>query len=163
MPDPTFDIVSEVDLQEVRNAVQQAQKEVATRFDFKGTGTSITLPKPDLIEVRSETEQRLKAAVQVLEEKLVRRKVSLKALDRGRVEEAARSTYRQEIRIVRGISKEKAKEIIKAVKDLRLKVQAGVYGDAVRVTGKKKDDLQAVIAALKERDFGIPLQFTNYR
>jgi uncharacterized protein YajQ (UPF0234 family) len=163
VPDPSFDIVSEVDLQEVNNAVQQASKEVITRFDFKGTGTSISLVRPDLIEVRSETEQRLKAAVQVLEEKLVRRKVSLKALDRGKIQEAARSTYRQEIKVLQGISKDKAKQLIKAIKDSRLKVQASVHGDAVRVTGKKKDDLQAIIKMLKESDFGIPLQFTNYR
>ncbi len=163
MPDPSFDIVSEVDLQEVKNAVQQASKEIATRFDFRGTGTTISLSKPDLIEIRSETEQRLKAAVVVLEEKLVRRKVSLKALDKGKIQEAARSTYRQEIQILRGISKEKAKEIVKAIKATGLKVQPSVHGEAVRVTGKKKDDLQEVIKRLKDSDFGIPLQFTNYR
>ncbi|MER3396834.1 MAG: YajQ family cyclic di-GMP-binding protein [Acidimicrobiia bacterium] len=163
MPDPSFNVVSEVDLQEVKNAVHQATKEIATRFDFKGTGTEIVLIAPDLLEIRSETEQRLRAAVEVLEEKLVRRKVSLKALERGRIEEAARSTYKQQIRIVHGISKEKAKEIIKAVKDMRLKVQASAHGNVVRVTGKKKDDLQRVIQHLKTADFGVPLQFTNYR
>jgi uncharacterized protein YajQ (UPF0234 family) len=163
MPEPSFDIVSEVDLQEVKNAVNQAAKEIATRFDFKGTGTSIELKDPTVIEVRSETDKRLEAAVVVLEEKLVRRKVSLKALDKGRIQEAARGTFRQEIRIRQGISKEKAKEIIKAIKATGLKVQAAVYGDSVRVSGKKRDDLQAVIKTLKEKDFGIPLQFTNYR
>lgn len=163
MPDPSFDIVSEVDLSEVRNAVNQAAKEIATRFDFKGTSTGIVLKEDDLIEIRSETEKRLEAAMVVLEEKLVRRKVSLKSLDRGRVHEAAKGTYRQEIRIRRGISQDKAKEIIKAIKDLRLKVQPAFQGDSIRVSGKKRDDLQTVIRELKERDFGIPLQFTNYR
>ncbi|RIK06696.1 MAG: YajQ family cyclic di-GMP-binding protein [Acidobacteria bacterium] len=162
MPDPSFDVVSELDMQEVRNAVQQASKEIQTRFDFKGTGTSIEL-KDEAIEVRSGTDQRLNAAVQVLEEKLVKRKVSLKALDKGKLEDAAGGTYRQEIKLNQGVPTEKAKEMVKLIKGMKLKVQAAIQGDSLRVSGKKKDDLQAVMAALKEKDFGIPLQFTNYR
>lgn len=162
MPDPSFDVVSELDMQEVRNAVQQASKEIQTRFDFKGTGTSIEL-KDEGIEVRSGTDQRLKAAVQVLEEKLVKRKISLKALDKGKLEDAAGGTYRQEIKLNQGVPTEKAKEMVKLIKGMKLKVQAAIQGDSLRVSGKKKDDLQAVMTALKEKDFGIPLQFTNYR
>lgn len=162
MPDPSFDVVSELDMQEVRNAVQQASREIQTRFDFKNTGTSVEL-KDSTIELRSSTEQRLEAAIQVLEEKLVRRKVSLKALDRGKVEDAAGGTYRQEIKLKQGVPTEKAREMIKMIKGMKLKVQAAIQGDSLRVSGKKKDDLQAVISALREKDFGIPLQFTNYR
>lgn len=162
MPDPSFDVVSELDMQEVRNAVQQASKEIQTRFDFKGTGTSIEL-KDEAIEVRSGTDQRLNAAVQVLEEKLVKRKISLKALDKGKLEDAAGGTYRQEIKLNQGVPTEKAKEMVKLIKGMKLKVQAAIQGDSLRVSGKKKDDLQAVMTALKEKDFGIPLQFTNYR
>lgn len=156
-------MVSEVDLQEVRNAVDQTAREVATRFDFKSTGTTIAL-KDATIELATESEARLRALHQVLEEKLVRRKVSLKALSYGKVEEAAKGTVHQTATLVMGISDEKAREIGKVVKALALKgVQHQVQGDQVRVSGKKKDDLQAVIAALRERDLGIPLQFTNYR
>lgn len=162
MSDPSFDVVSELDMQEVRNGVQQASKEIQTRFDFKGTGTSIEL-KEDSIEVRSGTDQRLNAAVQVLEEKLVKRKVSLKALDKGKLEDAAGGSYRQEIKLNQGVPTEKAKEMVKLIKGMKLKVQAAIQGDSLRVSGKKKDDLQAVMTALKEKDFGIPLQFTNYR
>ena len=159
---PSFDVVSRVDLQEVRNAVDQAGREITTRFDFKNTGTSVELGE-DSITVRSSTEPRLKAAVEVLEEKMVRRKVPLKALTHGKVEEAGGSTYRQVLTLTMGISQEKAKTIVKAVKDSRLKVQSAVQGDEVRVTGKKRDDLQEVIQLLKEADFDIPLQFVNFR
>lgn len=158
----SFDIVSEVDLQEVRNAYQQAQREVVTRFDFKDTGTSLALDE-DMIELRSETEDRLRAALEVLKDKLVRRGVSLKALQQGPMLAAARGTVRQNVHVNRGISDEKAREISKFVKKTGIKVQAQMQKDQVRITGKKKDDLQAVIGALKEEDFGIPLQFTNYR
>lgn len=158
----SFDIVSEVDLQEVRNAYQQAQREVVTRFDFKDTGTSLALDE-DMIELRSETEDRLRAALEVLKDKLVRRGVSLKALQEGPMLAAARGTVRQNVHVNRGISDEKAREISKFVKKTGIKVQAQMQKDQVRITGKKKDDLQAVIGALKEEDFGIPLQFTNYR
>lgn len=158
----SFDIVSEVDLAEVTNAVDQARRELVQRFDFKNTGTSIEQDQ-DLIELRSSTEDRLRAAVEVLKDKMVRRRVSLKALHEGPVLPAAKSTYRQALNINRGISDEKAREINKAIKALGLKIQTQVQGDQIRVTAKAKDDLQRVIADLKERDLGIPLQFTNYR
>jgi uncharacterized protein YajQ (UPF0234 family) len=160
---PSFDIVSEIDQQEVRNAVDQATREVSTRFDFKDTQTAITATTDDITLV-SITEDRLTAARQVLEEKLVKRKVSLKVLDYGKVEEAAKGTARQVAKLQAGISTEKAKAINVHIKGLGLKgIQSQTQGDQVRVTGKKRDDLQAVIAALKEHDFGIPLQFTNFR
>jgi cyclic-di-GMP-binding protein len=160
---PTFDVVSEVDDQEVKNAVDQAQREISTRFDFKGTDSSIELGE-DSLTLRSSTDDRLRAVVQVLEEKLVKRGVSLKALDYGKVEEAAKGTVRQVVTLTVGISSEKAKEINRFLKDLKLKgVQSQTQGDQVRVTGKKKDDLQAAIQALKGEDFGIPLQFQNFR
>jgi uncharacterized protein YajQ (UPF0234 family) len=158
----SFDIVSEVDAQEVRNAVDQASREILTRFDFKNTGTSISVDA-DLIELRSSTENRLKAAVEVLKEKMVRRDISLKALTEGPVLAAAKGTVRQSVHVNRGIADEKAREITKFIKGAGLKVQTQVMGDQLRITSKKKDDLQEVIRAVKERDFGIPLQFTNYR
>jgi uncharacterized protein YajQ (UPF0234 family) len=158
----SFDIVSEVDLAEITNAVDQARRELVQRFDFKNTGTSIEQDQ-DLIELRSSTEDRLRAAVEVLKDKMVRRQVSLKALHEGPVLPAAKGTYRQAVNINRGISDEKAREINKTIKGLGLKVQTQVQGDQIRVTAKAKDDLQGVITDLKERDFGIPLQFTNYR
>ncbi len=160
---PTFDVVSEIDRQEVRNAVDQAQREVSTRFDFKDTGSTIEL-KDTEIELHSATEDRLRALVQVLEEKLVRRSVSLKALTWGKIEEAAKSSVRQAATLTSGISDVKAREINRFVKDLGLKgVSSQAQGAQVRVSGKKRDDLQAVIAALKEHDFAIPLQFQNFR
>jgi uncharacterized protein YajQ (UPF0234 family) len=160
---PTFDIVSEIDHQEVRNAVDQASREAATRYDFKGTGTTIELTT-DEIKLHSASEDRLAALRQVLEEKLVKRHVSLKALDYQKVEEASGATARQLVKLVAGISRDKATELNKHIKSLNLKgVQSQVQGDTVRVSGKKRDDLQAVIAALKEHDFGIPLQFGNFR
>ena len=158
----SFDIVSEVDLAEVTNAVDQARREIIQRFDFKNTGTSVEEDQ-DLIELRSSTEDRLRAAVEVVKEKLVRRQVSLKALHEGPVLPAAKGTYRQSLHINKGISQEKAREINKAIKDTRVKVQSQVQGEQIRVTGKSRDELQQVIADLKARDFGIPLQFTNYR
>lgn len=158
----SFDVVSQVDMAEVANAVDQASREIRTRFDFKDTGTSVSHDE-DLVELRSSSEARLKAAVEVFKDKLVGRKVSLKAIHEGPVLPAAKATYKQTLNINRGISQEKAREINKAVKDLRLKVQVAVQGEQLRVSANKKDDLQAVIGALKEKDFGIPLQFTNYR
>ena len=158
----SFDIVSEVDMAEVTNAVDQARRELVQRFDFKKTGTSIEQDN-DLIELRSGTEDRLKAAVEVVKDKMVRRQVSLKALHEGPVLPAAKGTYRQTVNINRGISDEKAREINKSIKALGLKIQTQVQGEQIRVTAKSKDDLQRVIADLKERDYGIPLQFTNYR
>jgi cyclic-di-GMP-binding protein len=160
--DFSFDVVSEVELSEVRNAYDQANREVLTRFDFKNTGTSLALDE-DLIEVRSSTENRLKAALEVLKEKMVRREVSLKALHEGPVLAAAKGTVKQAVHINRGISDEKAREIVKFVKGLGLKVQVQIQGEQLRVTSKTKDDLQGVIRAVREHDFDIPLQFTNYR
>ncbi len=160
---PSFDVVSEVDFQEVRNAVDQASREVSTRFDFKGTGSTIDLSDKS-IELATESDQRLKALTQVLEEKLVKRKVSLKVLGYGNVEEASKGTVRQSVALNVGISDDKAREIGKYIKGLTLKgVQHQVQGDQLRVSGKKRDDLQKVIAELKEKDFGIPLQFVNFR
>ena len=160
---PSFDVVSELDMQEVRNAVDQAQREVATRFDFKNTGTSIELT-PKTIDLETESEPRLEALHQVLEEKLVR------ARCRSRRSSTARSKRRRRARCARpsrcnvGISSDKAREIGKFVKELGLKgVQHQVQGDQLRVTGKKRDDLQTAIAAMREHDFGVPLQFTNFR
>lgn len=160
---PTFDVVSEIDRQEVRNAVDQASREVSTRYDFKGTDSTIELTEKT-IELHTESEGRLQALTQVLEEKLVKRGVSLKALSYGRVEEAAKGRVRQTVTLNVGISAEKAREIGRFLKDLGLKgVSHQAQGDQLRVSGKKKDDLQAAIAALREHDFGIPLQFTNFR
>jgi uncharacterized protein YajQ (UPF0234 family) len=160
---PSFDVVSEVDAQEVRNAVDQAARELATRFDFKGTDSSIELNGLE-ITLRSVSDDRLNALRQLLEEKLVKRKVSLKALDYGRVEDAAGGTRRQVVTLSTGISPEKAKAVNTFIKNLKLKgVQSQTQGAQVRVSGKKRDDLQAVIAALREHDFDIPLQFTNFR
>jgi uncharacterized protein YajQ (UPF0234 family) len=160
---PSFDVVSEIDMQEVRNAVDQASREVANRYDFKGTNSEIELGENE-ITMRSVSEDRLDALRQVLEEKLVRRKVSLKAVDYGKVEEASGGTARQSAALVAGISTEKAKAINKFVKGLGLKgVQSQVQGEQLRVTGKKRDDLQSAIKALREEDFGIPLQFSNFR
>ena len=160
---PTFDIVSQVDLQEVRNAVDQANREAATRFDFKGTDSSIELGDHELV-LHSSTEDRLHALKQVLDEKLVRRQVSLKAFDAGKVEEASKGTARQRIAVRAGITQEHAKRLNKFIKDLGLKgISSQAQGDQLRVSGKKRDDLQAVIAACKGEDFGIPLQFENFR
>jgi hypothetical protein len=158
----SFDVVSEVDMPEVGNAVDQARREVATRFDFKNTATTIE-QDGNVLEVRSSTEDRLKAAVEVIKEKMVRRRVPLKALSEGPILPAAKGHSRVSININRGISEEKAREMVKFIKTTGLKVQSQVQGDQIRVSGKKKDDLQAVIAALKEHDFGIPLQFVNMR
>jgi len=160
---PTFDVVSEVDLQEVRNAVDQAAREVSTRFDFKGTESSVELGDGEIL-LHSATEDRLKALAQVLEEKLVRRSVPMKALDYGKVEQASKGAVRQSVAITAGISDDKARAINRFIKDRKTKgVSSQSQGEQVRVSGKKRDDLQAVIAALKEHDFEIPLQFKNFR
>ena len=158
----SFDIVSEIDMAEVTNALDQARREVGTRYDFKNTGTSITYDA-DLIELRSSTEDRLKAALDVVKEKLVRREVPLKAVSAGPPLPAARGTYRMAVHLNHGISDEKARELTKFVKGVGVKVQSQVQGNQIRITGKKKDDLQEVIRAVKEKDFGIALQFTNFR
>lgn len=162
----SFDVVSQVDMQEVRNAVDQAKREITQRFDFKGTGSSIELNSTgseSSITVQSNTEQKVKDCVKVLEEKLVKRKIALKALKRGEIQQAAGGTARQLIGINQGISADKGREIVKQVKSMKNKAQVSIQGDQVRVSAKSKDVLQDVIADLKEHDFGIPLQFTNYR
>jgi uncharacterized protein YajQ (UPF0234 family) len=160
---PTFDIVSELDLQEVRNAVDQANREATTRFDFKNTDSKIEFSEKELV-LTSSTEDRLRALYQVLEEKLVRREISLKSLDPQKIEEASRGSARQHVGLKAGISQEVGKSINRLVKDLGLKgVSSSIQGDQVRVSGKKRDDLQAVIAGCREADLGVPLQFVNFR
>lgn len=160
---PSFDVVSELDMQEVRNAVDQAAREISQRFDFKGTDSTVEL-KEKTIELHTESEARLQALRQVLEEKMVKRQVSLKALDYGQVEEATKGTVRQTVTLRMGITDEKAKAVGKFIKGLGMKgVSHQIQGDQVRVTGKKRDDLQSVIGALKDEDFDLPLQFQNFR
>ena len=158
----SFDVVSKTDMQEVANAVQQAQKELAQRFDFKGSKSSIELAAEEIVLV-SDDEGKLVSVKDILETKLVKRHVSLKALDYGKLEQAAGGTVRQRVKVVQGIETDKAKAIVKAIKDAKLKVQASIQSDQVRVVGRNKDDLQRAIAIVKEGDYGIPLQFTNYR
>ena len=160
---PSFDVVSQVDMQEVRNAVDQAAREIANRYDFKNTGSGVELGD-DGIAMRSSTEDRLAALRQVLEEKLVRRHVSLKAVNYGNVEEASGATVRQAAELQAGISSDRAKELNKFIKGLGIKgVQSQTQGDQLRVMSKKRDDLQAVIAELTDGDFDLPLQFENFR
>ena len=163
MADPSFDVVSKVDRQEVDNALNQAAKELAQRFDFRGTGTSIAWAGEEALTIQSETEERAKAAVDVFRDKLVKRQISLKAFEAGEPTLSGK-TYKISGKILQGIEATKAKEIRKTIRDEKLKgVQAQIQGDQLRVSGKKKDDLQAVIALLKGKDFGIALQFVNYR
>ena len=164
MPDNSFDVVSKIEMPEVLNAVQQALKEVYQRFDLKDSHSSIELQeKENKILLASKDEFKLKAVVDLLESKLVRRKVPLKALSYGEVIPAAGSTVRQEIALQQGISTEKAREIVRKIKDSKLRVQASIQGDFVRVAGRDRDTLQAVIKLLRETDFGIDMQFINYR
>ena len=160
---PTFDVVSEVDRQEMRNAIDQAQREIATRYDFKNTASSIE--QNDLVlTLRTSSEDRLTALRTVIEEKLVKRGVSLKGLDYGKIEEATHNSVRQVLTVAVGISSEKAREINRMIKEKGPKgVSSQTQGDTVRVTGKKRDDLQSIIATLKGADLGIPLQFQNFR
>lgn len=162
---PTFDVVSEIDMQEVRNAVDQATREITTRFDFKDTSSSVTLDQKGMsVVLESASHDRLNALRQVLEEKLVKRKISLRSIEFGKEEDAAGGRARQSASLKAGISSELAKKINGHIKDMKLKgVQSQTQGDQVRVTGKKRDDLQAVIASLKEAEFDLPLQFENFR
>ena len=160
--DNSFDIVSDVDLMEVSNAVQQAMKEIRQRFDFKGSVSDIKLEK-DSLTLNSDDESRLKAVIDILTTKLVKRGVSLKALEYGAIQPAAKGSVRQVVTVRKGIPTEKAKEIVKFIKGSGIRVQAQIQEDQVRVVGKKRDDLQAVIQAVKGKDFGLDLQFTNYR
>lgn len=164
MPENTFDIVSKIDLNEVSNAIQQASKEVQTRYDLKDSKSSIELNEKDnKILLASADEYKLKSVTEILGQKLVKRGVPLKGLQYGTITPASHSSVRQEITLQQGISTEKAKEIIKIIKDSKLKVQASIQSDAIRVSGKDRDVLQQVIALLKGKDFGIDMQFTNYR
>ena len=164
MPENTFDIVSKIDLAEVSNAIQQADKEIQTRFDLKDSKSRIELNEKDLkIILTSADDYRLKAVNDILESKLVKRKVPLKGLSYGPIVPAAQSTVRQEITLQQGISTEKAREIVKTIKDTKKKVQASIQGDLVRVSGKDRDTLQDVMQMLRSNDFGIDMQFTNYR
>jgi uncharacterized protein YajQ (UPF0234 family) len=162
---PSFDVVSEIDMQEVRNAVDQASREINNRFDFKGTDSSIDLnDKDNLITIESASDDRLAALRQVLEEKFVKRSVSLKSVDYDDVEAASGGRARQRINLKAGISSDMAKKINSRIKEMKLKgVQSSTQGDQVRVTGKKRDALQDVIAGLKEADLDLPLQFNNFR
>ncbi|MFP5229961.1 MAG: YajQ family cyclic di-GMP-binding protein [Acidobacteriota bacterium] len=159
----SFDIVSKVDLQEVRNAIDQAVKEVRTRFDLKDSKSEIHLEGEEAIQLASVDEYKLEAVTEILRQKLVKRGVSLKALTFAKVEQAAGSTVRQKITLQQGIAGEKAKEIVKIIKDSKKKVQASIQGDTVRVSSKDRDALQEIIALLRGRDIGIDMQFTNYR
>jgi len=162
MAESSFDIVSKVDLQEVRNAIAQAMKEISTRFDLKGTGSDVSLGEDELILVSSD-DYKLKAVRDVLEGRLVKRNVPLKALDWGKPEEALSGTMRQRVTMQKGIPTEKAREIVKLIKQTKLRVQASIQGEQVRVAGKSRDDLQAVMKMLRDGDLGIDMQFTNYR
>ncbi|MDH4282172.1 MAG: YajQ family cyclic di-GMP-binding protein [Myxococcales bacterium] len=159
---PSFDVVSKTDQHEVENALNQASKEIAQRYDFKGTDTTIEQTDEGIV-IRANSEGRLDAARDVLESKMVRRQVSLKSLDAEEPQKAGGQMWRQLIKLKEGVSKEKAKDIVKAIKDGKFKVQASIQGDSVRVSGKKRDDLQATIAFLKEQDFDLPLQYVNFR
>jgi uncharacterized protein YajQ (UPF0234 family) len=164
MPENTFDIVSKIEIPEVINAIHQAEKEILTRFDLKNSKSEIKLlEKDNKIQLMSADEFKLKSVIDVLEQKLVKRKVPLKGLTYGPVEQAAGATVRQEITLQQGIPIEKAREIVKTIKDSKKKVQASIQGDFVRVAGKDRDTLQEIINLLRGHDFGIDMQFTNYR
>ncbi len=160
--DNSFDIVSQVDLAEVVNAINQATKEIGQRFDFKGSQSRIELEGHEIV-LTADDEYKLKSIIDILQSKLIKRNVSLKALEYGKVEPAAGGTVRQRVKLQQGIPTEKAREIVKFIKDTKAKVQAAIQGDMVRVSGKDRDVLQEVIAKLRAHDFGIDMQFTNYR
>lgn len=162
MPENTFDVVSKINMEEVSNAIQQALKEVTTRFDLKDSKSNITLEK-DGIVLQSIDDYKLKAVTEILQQKLVKRGVSLKGLTYSPVESALGGTARQKITMQQGIAIEKAKDIVKLIKDSKKKAQASIQGDLVRVSSKDRDSLQEIIALLRSKDFGIDLQFTNYR
>jgi len=160
---PSFDVVSELNLQEVDNALNQARKEVAQRYDFKDTATVIDWDKKEKISIESADDFKVKAVDEVLREKLARRQVPLKAIDFGAIEPGPGGRAKQEIKLKQGIDADRAREIVKVVKDAKLKVQAQIMGAQVRVSGKKRDDLQAAIQTIRARDLDLPLQFSNFR
>ena len=159
----SFDIVSKVDIQEVRNAIDQASKEVHARFDLKNSHSEIKLEGDDTIQLASADEYKLKAVIEILQQKLIKRGISLKSLTYEKIEQATGSSVRQKIKLVQGVSGDKAKEIVRVLKDSKKKIQGSIQGDTVRVSGKDRDTLQEAIALLKGHDFGIDMQFTNYR
>jgi len=158
----SFDIVSKVDMQELTNAVRQAEKEIETRFDFKGSKSSIAIEKDELVVV-SDDEYKLKSVIDILQSKMVKRGVPIRNLEYGKIEPAAMGTVRQRIKLKQGIDQEAAKKINIMIRDSKLKVKSQIQGDQIRVSGKSRDDLQAVIRMLKAADVGVELQFTNYR
>ena len=158
----SFDIVSKIDMQELTNAVMQAEKEISTRFDFKGSKSSITLEKEELVVV-SDDDYKLRSVLDILLSKMAKRGVPVKNLDYGKIEPAAGGTVRQRIRLRQGIEQDVAKKINTLIRDLKLKVKSQIQGDQIRVSGKSRDDLQAVMRLLKEADLPLELQFTNYR
>lgn len=160
--DASFDVVSKVDMQEVNNAINQANKEISQRYDFKNSKSQISLEGDDL-KLVSDDQYKLDSVIDILQTKLLKRSVSIKNLQYGKVEEAGGGLVRQIVKIKQGVETDNAKQIVKDIKNLKLKVQAQIIGDAVRVTAKSRDDLQAVIQVLKENDYGLELQFTNYR
>lgn len=160
--DSSFDIVSKVDMQEVTNAIHQAQKEIEQRFDLKGTGSELSLEK-ETVSLKAPDEMKLKNVLDILENKLVKRNISLKSLEYGKIESALGGAVKQVVTLKQGISKENAKKITNLIKDKKLKVQAQIQDDQVRVSGKSRDDLQAVIQMLKGADLDLDLQFINYR
>ena len=161
--DNSFDIVSKVDIQEVKNAIDQASKEVHARFDLKNSKSSIALEGDDVVQLASQDEYTLKAVIEILAQKFVKRNVSLKNLEYEKIEPAANSSVRQKIKLKQGISSEPAKKIVALIRDSKLKAQSSIQGDTVRVTSKDRDTLQQIIALLRGKDLGIDLQFTNFR
>ena len=159
----SFDVVSKLNLQEVENAVHQANKEMQTRFDFKGSVSRVDWDKKEVLTLYSDDEQKLKSVIDILQNKLIKRGVSLQALDYQKIEAAEKATVRQPVKMKQGIESEKAKAVVKAVKEAKLKVQASIQGDQLRVTSKSKDDLQTTMNFIRGQDYGVPLQFTNYR
>ena len=159
----SFDIASKIDIQELKNAIEQALKEIRARFDLKDSHSDIKLEGEETLQLASADEYKLKAVTEILQQKLSKRGVSLKALTYGKIESAANSSVRQKVNLQQGIAAEKAKEISRLIKDSKIKVQASIQGDTVRVSGKDRDALQETIALLKKHDLGIDMQFTNYR
>lgn len=161
--EPSFDIVSEVDMQEVNNAINQTVKEITQRFDFKGSKSIVEIENGNSIKIVTEDDTRMRNIIDILQSKFIKRGVAIKNLEYGKVESAAGGMVRQSVRIKQGIEADIAKKITKDIKDLKIKVQTQLQDDQVRVSGKKLDDLQAVIAFLKGKDYGVELQFSNFR
>ena len=161
--DSSFDVVSKVDIQEVKNAIDQASKEVNARFDLKNSKSTITLEGNETVQLASQDEYTIKAVTDILQQKFVKRGVSLKNLDYEKIEPAANSSVRQKIKLKQGVNSDAAKKIVAAIKDAKVKANASIQGDTVRVSSKDRDTLQSVIALLRSKDFGVDLQFTNYR